>query len=191
MAALNYVSDGPWGTGTGAPLNVGQFDGNTYELAQRIAAIVADIPEPLNISNITLTGTQMRIYLEDGTVFGPFTLPQASFRPSVVGEIDGGTDGTWAPQAGDLNGYKRYAGSGALTVLLPGDGELDVAVDSEITFRQVGAGPIGFDGSTDVVINGMDGFLKRTAGQGSTVTAKKVAASEWDLIGRLAEDVTA
>jgi hypothetical protein len=44
---------------------------------------MADIPEPLNISNITVTGTQMRIYLEDGTVFGPFTLPQANFRPSI------------------------------------------------------------------------------------------------------------
>lgn len=191
MGTVVYVSTGPWGAGKGAPLDVDEFDGNIYELVQRIQAVIDGIPLPLNISNITVTGTQMRIYLEDGTVFGPFTLPQANFRPSVVGEIDGDTDGTWSPQAGDFNGYKRYAGGGALTVLLPGDGELDVAVDSEITFRQVGAGPISFDGSTDVVIHGMDGFLKQTAGQGSTVTAKKVAASEWDLIGRLAEDVTA
>lgn len=188
MTALIYRTAGTWGAGKGGNLVASEIDGNTYELAQRIASVVADIPTPLNISNITVVGTQMRIYLEDSTVFGPFTLPQANFRPSVGDEIEADTDGTWTPAAGDSNGYKRYLGSDPLTVLLPGD----LPADTEITFRQAGEGPISFPDSTDVPVNGMAGFLNQTGGQGSTVTAKVIpGGGAWDLIGRLAEDVTA
>ncbi|ESY82447.1 hypothetical protein X740_04420 [Mesorhizobium sp. LNHC221B00] len=188
MTALKYVSTGPWGAGEGSPLNASEFDGNTYELAQRIDAIIGDIPEPLNISNITVIGVQMRIYLEDGTVFGPFTLPQANFRPSIGMDIDATTDGTFTVTASHANRYLRYDGSETLTVILPPD----LPADTEVTFRQVGDGAIAFPESTDVPVNGMEGFINQTAGRGSTVTCKVVPdGSEWDLIGRLAEDVTA
>ncbi|RWN35781.1 hypothetical protein [Mesorhizobium sp.] len=186
---LVFRTDGAWGVGQGYNLTALQVDGNFYDLDQRIQAIEDNPPEPVNISNITVVGTQMTIYLEDATVFGPFTLPQANFRPSVTSTIEENTDGTYDPVLGDANGYKRYAGAADLTVLLPGDADVAFVVDSEITFRQAGAGSIAFDGSTDVTINGMTGFLNQTAGQGSTVTAKKVAADTWDLIGRLAQDV--
>jgi hypothetical protein len=101
---------GTWGAGKGSNLRP-EIDGNTYELAQRIAGIIADIPTPLNISNITVIGTQMRIYLEDGTVFGPFTLPQANFRPSIVGALDVPTDGVYAVTNADSNRYWRYDGA--------------------------------------------------------------------------------
>lgn len=175
----------------GSNLDADEVDGNFTDLDGRVTAIEDNPPEPVNISNITVVGTQMTIYLEDATVFGPFTLPQAAFRPSVVTTIDGDTSGVYDPVLANRNAYMRYLGDTDLTVMLPGDDDVAFAVDEELTFRQAGAGTISFDAATGITINGMAGFLNQTAGEGSTVTAKKVAANEWDLVGRLAEDVTA
>jgi hypothetical protein len=62
--------------------------------------------------------------------------------------------------------------------------------DMEVTFRQVGAGALLFPFDR---CHGqrLDGFLNQTGGAGSVVTCKFVATGVWDLIGRLAEDVTA
>lgn len=188
---ITYRTAGAWGAGKGSNLTAAEFDGNNWDFAQRITALETSPTEPNQISNITVVGTQMTIYLEGGASFGPFTLPQANFRPSIVGLLDPATDGTYTPTLTDANKYLRYSGATNCTVLLPTDAEVAVSADTEITFRQAGSGAILFDGSTDVVINGMTGFLNQTAGQGSVVTAKKVAANTWDLIGRLAEDVTA
>ncbi len=187
MTALVYRTTGAWGAGQGYNLDAPQIDGNIYELAQRIAAVVADIPLPLNISNITVVGTQMRIYLEDATVFGPFTLPQANFRPSIVGTLDAPTDGSYTVTNSDSNRYWRYDSGSDLTIDLPAT----ALADMEVTFRQVGAGTLLFPSSTDVTVNGYEGFLNQTAGPGSVVTCKFVEDGVWDLIGRLVEDVTA
>ncbi|RWG54854.1 MAG: hypothetical protein EOQ64_18905 [Mesorhizobium sp.] len=187
MAALTFRNDGTWGAGKGSRLTSAEGDGNIWELAQRIAAIIADIPAPLNISNITVDGTQMTIFLEDGTEFGPFTLPQANFRPTAVGELDVATDGIYAVGSDDFNHYWRYSGSSDATIDLP----VTATADMEVTFRQAGSGVLIFPDSTDVIVNGIDGFLNRSAGPGSVITAKFVEDGVWDLIGRLAEDVTA
>ncbi|RWO39497.1 MAG: hypothetical protein EOS11_22145 [Mesorhizobium sp.] len=187
-----YRTAGAWGAGQGYNLTALQVDGNFYDLDQRIQAIEDNPPEPVNISNITVVGTQMTIYLEDATVFGPFTLPQANFRPSVTATIEEDTDGIYDPVLGDANGYKRYAGSSDLSVMVPLNADVAYAIDTEITFRQAGDGAIVFDTATSgPTLNGISGFLNQTGGQGATVTLKKVATDEWDLIGLLAEDVTA
>lgn len=174
----------------GSNLVASEVDGNFSDLDGRVTAIedapIVGVPP----SNITLTGTQLTFYYPDGLTFGPFTVPQAAFRPSVVDEIEGDTSGVYDPVLGDSNGYKRYSGASMLVVPLPADAVIAFPIDAEVTFRQAGDGVIAFEASTDVTINGMAGFLNQTAGQGSTVTAKKVAASTWDLIGRLAEDIT-
>jgi hypothetical protein len=187
MAGLNYVGNGAWGTGKGAPLNEAEFDGNTYELAQRIADIIASIPAPLNISNITVSGTQMTIYLEDGTFFGPFTLPQLNFRPSVGGTLDVPTDGVYVVGNGDFNRFWNYDGASDVTIDLPAT----ATADMETTFCQVGVGALLFPGSTDVTVLGLSGFLNKTGGSGSVVTVKFITDGVWRLIGRVAEDVTA
>ncbi|RUW79623.1 hypothetical protein [Mesorhizobium sp. M2A.F.Ca.ET.067.02.1.1] len=188
--AITYRTAGAWGAGQGYNLDAAQIDANFYFLDQRVQDLIDNPPQAVGISNITVVGTQMTIYLADATVLGPYTLPQAAFRPSTVAEIDGDTSGIFEPTLGNRNAYLRYLGSASLTVMLPGDDEVAFAVDDEITFRQVGDGVISFDAVTGVVIDGMAGFLNQTAGKGSTITAKKVAANEWELIGRLAEDVT-
>ncbi|RWF44306.1 MAG: hypothetical protein EOS65_02710 [Mesorhizobium sp.] len=187
-----YRTNGAWGAGQGYNLTAAQIDGNFYDLDQRIQAIEDNPPVPLNISNMTVVGTQWTIYLEDATAFGPFTLPQANFRPSVVAAIDGDTSGVYSPVLADANGYKRYAGSSDLTVLVPLNADVAYPVDTELTFRQAGDGAIIFDTATaGPTLNGIVGFLNRTGVGGATVTLKKVATDEWDLIGLLAEDVTA
>lgn len=187
---ITYRTAGAWGAGKASNLTPVEVDENFYDHEQRIADMEANPPEPNNISNIEVVGTQMTIHIEGGTSFGPFTLPQANFRPAIVDTIEPATDGTYTPVLDDANGYLRCAE--ACIVVLPSDAEVAFPVDTEITWRQTGAGAISFDGSTDVVVNGMSGFLNQTAGQGSVVTAKKVAADAWDLIGRLAlDEVTA
>ncbi|WP_217577314.1 hypothetical protein [Mesorhizobium sp. GbtcB19] len=187
MAALTFRTDGPWGAGKGSRLLSTEGDGNIWELAQRIAAIIADIPAPLNISNIEVDGTQMTIWLEDGSFFGPFTLPQANFRPSVPGVLDVPTDGVYVVGSSDFNRYWRYDGSDDVTIILP----VTASAGFEVAFRQVGNGALIFPDSTDVIVNGLEGFLNRTGGRGSVVWAKFVEDGVWDLIGRPAEDVTA
>jgi hypothetical protein len=185
-----YRTAGAWGAGKGSNLTAAEVDGNFYGLDQRIADLEGNPPAPNEISNITVTGTQMTIYLEGGASFGPFTLPQANFRPSIVKSIAPATDGSYAPVASDPNKYLRCTDAGGCTVTLPANATVAIAVDSELTFAQWGAGQIIFDAPTDVTINVPAGFLAKTSGHGAVVTAKKVGTDEWDLIGRLAEDVT-
>jgi hypothetical protein len=187
-----FRTDGAWGAGQGYNLTAVQVDMNFWGHEQRLQALEDNPPVPTNISNMTVVGTQWTIYLEDATVFGPFTLPQANFRPSVTSTIEENTDGTYVPVLGDANGYKRYAGDADMTVTMPLNADVAYPVDTEITFRQAGDGAIIFHTATDgPTLNGIAGFLDQSGGQGATVTLKKVAADEWDLIGLLAEDVTA
>lgn len=172
----------------GSPLTSDEVDGNFHDLDDRVTDLEDSPPAANGIANIVVDGTQMTIVLEDATELGPYTLPQANFRPSRVGALDAPTDGTYEVTAGtDANRYWRYDGAGDLTVVLPAS----FTEDGEVSFRQVGNGPVLFEGPTDVVINGIVGYRNQTAFRGATVTAKYVAAGEWDLIGLLAEDVTA
>jgi hypothetical protein len=184
-----YRTGGAWGAGQGYNLTALQVDGNFYDLDQRIQAIEDNPPVPTNISNMTVVGTQWTIYLEDATVFGPFTLPQANFRPSVVDEI---TTISYAPVLADANRYKRCTNGSGCAVTVPLNADVAFPIDTEITFRQATDGTVSFESATDgPTLNGITGFLNETATRGATVTLKKVATDEWDIIGLLAEDVTA
>ncbi|TIL94516.1 MAG: hypothetical protein E5Y73_11395 [Mesorhizobium sp.] len=184
-----YRTTGAWGIGQGYNLTALQVDGNFYDLDQRIQAIEDNPPEPVNISNITVVGTQMTIYLEDATEFGPFTLPQANFRPSIVSTI---STSTYAPVLADANRYKRCTNAAGCIVTLPLNASVALPVDSEIYFRQAGADPVVIDWPTDITVNVPEGFLPQTAGVNATLVVKVVAVDEWDIEGRLAqEDVTA
>lgn len=66
-----------WGAGKEANLTAGEIDANFWELAERIAGVEGNAPEPNNIASITVVGTQMTIHLQDGTTLGPYTLPSA------------------------------------------------------------------------------------------------------------------
>lgn len=76
--AITYRTAGAWGAGKGGNLDAAEIDANFYELAQAIVALDAG-PQPAEIDTITVTGNQMTITLSDLTVFGPYTLPRATF----------------------------------------------------------------------------------------------------------------
>ncbi len=170
----------------GSNLTATEVDANFEDLVAQIASVIADIPAPVNISNITVVGTQMTITLEDSTVFGPFTLPQANFRPAITEAVTGTT---YELLAADANKYKRCTNASGCAVLISSG--LAMVVDSEIYFRQVGAGPVTIDGDTDVIINIPDGLLAQSAVRHGGMVLKCVGTDEYDLEGRLAEDVTA
>lgn len=171
----------------GANLDATEVDNNFHDVDDRITELEDNPPAATGISNITVNGTQMTIYLADATVLGPYTLPQANFRPSIVGALDAPTDGVYAVTNADSNRYWRYDGASDLTVELPAT----ALADMEVSFRQIGDGTLIFPDTTDVTVHGYEGFLNQTAGPGSVVTCKFVEDGVWDLIGRLAEDVTA
>ncbi|KQU77695.1 hypothetical protein ASD12_18010 [Mesorhizobium sp. Root102] len=172
----------------GSNLNATEVDNNFHDVDDRLTDLEENPPEATGISNITVSGTQMTIYLEDATVLGPYTLPQANFRPSVVATI---TTTTYDPVLGDANGYKRCTNDAGCVVNLPSDAELAFPIDGEITWWHDGVDPVSFDWSTDTVVRFPSGYLPQTAFRYVAVTSKKVAADTWHLIGLLAEDVTA
>lgn len=69
-----------WGTGKGSRLSSLEVDQNFYEVITRIVSLEDNPPVPVNISNIQVIGSQLTIFLDDGSSYGPFTLPVAQFR---------------------------------------------------------------------------------------------------------------
>lgn len=69
---------------------------------------------------------------------------------------------------------------------------VDFPVGTEIHFRQTGADPVYFlESDTDIALNPQrEGYETATPWKGATVTAKCVAAGEWDLIGPFGDLLT-
>lgn len=170
----------------GSNLTPAEADANIRDLDGRITDLEDSPPEAVGISNITVVGTQMTIYLADGTVLGPYTLPQAAFRPSVGAEI---TDSTHSVVGGNANGFLYLSNAGGCAVTFDDDDAL--AVDQEVTFFADTDGPVTFDSSTDIELDAPPGFLKQIKGRGFTVAFKKRAAGVYVGVGTFAEDVTA
>lgn len=180
---MTYRSAGPWGAGKGANLTAAEVDGNFWDHEGRINGLETSPTPPNGISNITVTGSQMFIYLDDATVLGPLTLPRLPFRPTVSQIVSGATH---APVAADANGYVICTNAGGCVVTIPADAEVNIPIDTEISYRQAAAGVISFDAATGVTISGIAGYADETAYQGAIVTIKKVGADSWDLFGLLA-----
>lgn len=80
MVAITFRTNGAWGAGIGANLTPAQVDVNFYNLKTSVEDLVDNPVQPVNIADISVTGNQLTITLEDASVFGPFTLPIAEFR---------------------------------------------------------------------------------------------------------------
>ena len=65
----------------GSNLTAAEFDGNFSDLDGRVTSLQNNPPVAVGISNIAVSGSQLIIYLSDGTSFGPFALPIATFVP--------------------------------------------------------------------------------------------------------------
>lgn len=85
--AITYRTTGPWGAGKGSNLTPTEVDTNFKTLKDEIDALTGSPPTAVGISNIEVIGTQMKIFLSDGTSYGPYTLPYVMFH----------SRGDWAP----------------------------------------------------------------------------------------------
>lgn len=119
-----------WGTGKGSPLSAVEVDENFYEVITRIVDLEENPPMPVNIETIQVIGSQLTIFLSDGSSYGPFTLPVAQFRfrdewlpiveyleldlVSVAGQglfmvrLDHTSAATFDPDATDGDGHALY-----------------------------------------------------------------------------------
>lgn len=183
-----YRNNGDWGAGKGSNLTSVEVDENFWDHEQRLVELETNPPEPVQISNIELVGTQLTIYMEDETEYGPFTVPQANFKPAIVSEV---STTTYDPVLADGNCYKRCTHASGCAVTIPSNDEVPYPIDTELGFRQVNDGAVTFDAPTDVTLHPVPGFLHQTAQKGAYVVWKKVATDEWEVTGWLAEDVTA
>src|SRR5690349_3665239 len=98
-----FRNNGAWGAGVNRRLTVAEGDGNTYEFHTRISNIENNPPSAIGISNIVVSGTQFTVYLADGTPFGPFNLPIATFRPRgtyAAGTVYAAMDIIYVPASG-------------------------------------------------------------------------------------------
>lgn len=74
-----------WGAGKGADLTPAEVDLNFYDLDERVVTIELNPPTPIEISEITVTGSSMTVHMADSSTFGPFTLPTAPARVWLTG----------------------------------------------------------------------------------------------------------
>lgn len=78
-----------WGnTGKLSDLTAEEIDNNFYALLARLKVIEDNPPQAASISNIIVNGSQLSIQLSNGSSFGPFTLPIATFE--LQGEVANG-----------------------------------------------------------------------------------------------------
>jgi hypothetical protein len=77
--AIIYRTAGAWGAGNGANLTAAEVDGNFWDLHERVDALETTPPVPNNIADISASGSQLTITMDDATTFGPFTIPTARF----------------------------------------------------------------------------------------------------------------
>ncbi|TCN30352.1 hypothetical protein [Sinorhizobium americanum] len=182
-----YRTAGAWGAGKGSNLTPDEVDENFYDHEQRIAEMEENPPSPVEISNITQAGNTITVHMSDGSTFGPFNLPRPVQRPTETLAVSAST---LTPAVEQSMFYFRCSDAIGCEVTIPNNSAEAFLVDTEIHFRQVGAGPISFVADTGVTLNGVDGYLNETAGPGAVVTAKKVGTNEWDLFGLLAVETT-
>lgn len=163
----------------GSKLTAGEVDANFQEIADWIANQEANPTPPNGIASIVQDGTQLTIFLDDGSEEGPFTLPSATaITPAVT---KSGTTLTLAST--DRSTYMRFTHADGCFVSWDDD---DIPLHSELHFFQAG-GPVILDEATDRTINRRVGFDVITGGFGCVMTLKKVDDNEYDLFGALAE----
>jgi hypothetical protein len=74
--AIIYRTAGAWGAGNGANLTPAQVDGNFWDLHGRVDTLETTPPAPNNIANISASGSQMTITMDDASTF-TVTMPTA------------------------------------------------------------------------------------------------------------------
>lgn len=98
--------------------------------------------------------------------------------------INAQTGTTYTPVLSDENSLVTLSNASAITVTLPQDSELAFPVGGRIDFAGIGAGLVTFAAGTGATVNGTPSLVTRA--RYSAVTAIKVSANTWLLVGDLA-----
>jgi hypothetical protein len=85
----------------------------------------------------------------------------------------------------DVDGYLRFTNAGAVTLTIPANADAAFPVGAELHLVQAGAGTVTIAPASGVTVNSHGGDLS-LAGPHAAATVKKVAANEWDAIGKFA-----
>lgn len=80
-----------WGPGKDANLTKSEVDNNFWTIDQRVAYLETHPPTAVSISNIVVSGSQVQFNMSDGSHFGPFTMPIATFQYRPEGFVAGQT----------------------------------------------------------------------------------------------------
>lgn len=93
--AMIYRTAGPWGAGKGANLVPGEVDGNFYDVDRRLFVVEDNMPDAANgIAFFSESGNLFYVHMTDGTIQGPFVLPQQAWNfrgdwaPTTIYNID-------------------------------------------------------------------------------------------------------
>jgi hypothetical protein len=164
----------------GAPLTVAEMDGNFHDLDDRLSTVETALDEPPAMTfDSDVTGNQWTLTINGNDYV--MTIPQASYAPPVASDHSGSTLSLGAVHA---NAYTRSTNATALAVTVNTNAVAAIPLYSECHFRQAAAGKITFAGASGVTINPQFGCTLVTAGEGATVTLKKVGTNEWDAVGQ-------
>jgi Carbohydrate-binding module family 5/12 len=137
-----------------------------------------------NPSNVLPTGGEIGQYLvktdvadyavgwETPTVFPSQKLLEAS-----------GT--TYTLTFDNIASYVRCVNASGCTILIPNDSSLNFPLSTEISFRQCTASSVTLSPDSAVTLNTIGGLLTKSDRTGAVITAKKVAANNWDVFGLL------
>lgn len=69
-----------WGVGKGSPLTKEEGDNNLWWILEQIAFLTSNPLQPHEITSITVSDGKISITLSNGTVFGPYALPEQAFN---------------------------------------------------------------------------------------------------------------
>jgi hypothetical protein len=270
--AIIYRTPGPWGAGKGANLVAAEVDGNFYDVDARVTAVEDNLPAAANgIAFFSVSDNLFYVYMTDGTIQGPFVLPQqtwnfrgewtpatiysvndvitangsvyfvlinhtsaALFDPNVtdgaghnaygllltnpanvlpagglVGQYLTKTDTfdyaagwqtpvvfpsqklleapntTYTLTIANIASYVRCVNASGCTITIPNDSTLNFPLSTEISFRQCTDSGITLVADTSVLFNPIAGLSAKTARNGAVISAKKIAANNWDVFGLL------
>lgn len=95
-------------------------------------------------------------------------------------------DPTYTLTFNNIASYVRCIHVSGCTVTIPNDSTLNFPLSTEISFRQCTAAAVILSAASGVTLNAIGALLSKTGAMGAVITAKKVAANNWDVFGLLA-----
>lgn len=178
---LTYRGAGAWGAGKGARLTAAEFDGNTYDLDQRIQDLEGGFggsgtSNPL--VDIAVSGATITKYFADSTtgtevVTAPFASPYLEI-----------TTTTYTVLAEHIGYFLEFTNVSGCTITVPTG--LAGATNVEWHFCQGDACPSLTITTSGTTVSGVYGLDNATDTPGAVVTLKRKATNAFRLFGLLA-----